>query len=588
MIGVIANDDEKPIVEEFFELFKTPWEFYQPGQRYDAIVATGDEIPPLKTKLLVVYGSAPRSTDACTGIVGCSRRRGASLDYQGTRLPIYGNLLTFEDRAPSPAIVMAGSGMAGLRVPSDNFTLLRLGYDLFQEVRLLLSDGQPFENGHIPALDIHIAMLRDWIIRAGIPLLEIPPAPAGHRFAVCLTHDIDFVGIRNHKLDHTMWGFLSRSTFGSIHNFIRGRISLTCLLKTWRAAASLPFVYLGWAKDFWEPFDWYLQVEKNLPATYYLIPFKKRPGEKVPGRNPSWRAAAYDVSDLPQQTATLTKEGCELGVHGIDAWHSVKKGRDELARLATVSCGSRIGIRMHWLLRDQNTFRVLEEAGFAYDASVGYNQTIGYWCGTAQVFRPLGADTLLELPLHIQDGALFYPQKLDLSEPEAWGRCSELLENAKNYGGVFTVLWHDRSHGPERFWGDFYIRLVDAMRSLDCWFGTATQVTEWFRKRRLVRFEQTKAPDGSTRTHVAYDGKEILPHLKVRVFRPAGGVEDRGARNQINANIVDFPWDGQANEEMDRFLRELWGRFEEQPGVANPREDNETLSQKVQPKRSLR
>jgi len=46
------------------------------------------------------------------------------------------------------------------------------------------------------------------------------------------------------------------------------------------------------------------------------------------------------------------REGCELGVHGIDAWHSVEKGRDELARIAAVTGESRIGIRIHWLLRD--------------------------------------------------------------------------------------------------------------------------------------------------------------------------------------------------------------------------------------------
>ena len=586
MIGVIAKLDEKPIVEEFFELFKTPWEFYRPGRRYDAVVATADEIPPVETSLLVVYGSGTRSIDARSEISGCSRRGGVSLDYQGKRLPIYGDLLTFEDSVPSHTIVMADSGIAGLRIPSDDFTLLRLGYDLFQEVRSLLSDGQPIENAHIPALDIHIAMLRDWIISAGIPLIEIPPAPAGYRFAVCLTHDIDFVGIRNHKFDHTMWGFLYRSTFIAIHNFIRGRISPVRLFKMWRAAASLPFVYLGWAKDFWEPFDWYLQVEKNLPATYFLIPFKKRPGEKVPPRNASWRATAYDVSDLPQWTATLMKEGCELGVHGIDAWHSVKKGRDEFARLATVTGGSRIGIRMHWLLRDQNTFRVLEEAGFDYDASVGYNETLGYRSGTVQVFRPLGADTLLELPLHIQDGALFYPQKLDLSESEAWERCSELMENAKKFGGVLTVLWHDRSHGPERFWGDYYVRLVEALKSLECWFGTGSQVADWFRKRREVRFEQAKAPDGSIRTRIAYDGKEILPPLKIQVYRPEGSVEDWDVRSQMNANIAEFPWNGEASEEMERFLREASGCFEKNTGVVDAREDREILSRKGQSTRS--
>jgi hypothetical protein len=69
---------------------------------------------------------------------------------------------------------------------------------------------------------------------------------------------------------------------------------------------------------------------------------------------------------------------------------------------------------MHWLLQDATTISVLEEAGFAYDSTAGYNETVGYRNGTAQVFRPLGARTLLELPMHIQDGALFYRKRLEL------------------------------------------------------------------------------------------------------------------------------------------------------------------------------
>jgi hypothetical protein len=550
LIGVIVKPDEKPIVEEFFELFKTPWEFYWPGRRYEAIVATVDEIPLVETDLLVVYGSGPRSVDASSEIKACSRRDAVSLDYHGKHLPIYGNLLVFAEEGPGRSLVMADAAIAGLRVPSDDFTLLRLGYDLFQEVRFLLSDGQPIENAHIPALDIHIAMLRNWIVSAGIPLIEVPPAPAGHPFAVCLTHDIDFVGIRNHKFDHTMWGFLYRSIFGSIRNFIRGRISLVRLFQMWRAAASLPFVYIGWAKDFWEPFEWYMAVEKGLPATYFLIPFKKNPGEKVPGTRASRRATAYDISDLPHWTAALVNQGCELGVHGIDAWHSVGKGGEELAAIAAVTGESSIGTRMHWLLRDVSTPSVLERAGYAYDSTIGYNETVGYRAGTSQVFRPWGAQRLLELPLHIQDGALFYPQRLDLSDAEAEKRCHSLIENANKFGGVLTLLWHDRSHGPERFWGDFYIRLVQVLKSCHAWFATGANVVGWFRKRREVRFERVEA-GGSTCTYLRYQGEEIQPPLRIRVYQPPSKINKIERSLETPVKFSDITWNGQFLNELE-------------------------------------
>jgi hypothetical protein len=38
-------------VEEFFELFKTPWESYRLGRLYDVILVTADEVPNIEAKL---------------------------------------------------------------------------------------------------------------------------------------------------------------------------------------------------------------------------------------------------------------------------------------------------------------------------------------------------------------------------------------------------------------------------------------------------------------------------------------------------------------------------------------------------------
>jgi hypothetical protein len=297
-------------------------------------------------------------------------------------------------------------------------------------------------------------------------------------------------------------------------------------------------VYFGWVSDFWEPFAWYLRVEKNLPATYFVIPFKRRAGERVPGQGASRRATAYDVSDIRDWAARLSAAGCELGVHGIDAWHSVPKGRDELNRVVAETAAAGRGIRMHWLLGDERTAATLEQAGYAYDSTAGYNDAIGYRNGTAQVFRPAGAESLLELPLHIQDGALFYPQKLDLSEPEAEKRCAAFIDRACSFGGVLTLLWHDRSHGPERFWGEFYIRLIERLKAANAWFGTAGQIVEWFRARRGVWFETFASPAGVQVVPRAAQG-ELDPPLLVRLYRSRGAGSPSAA-----AAYVDVAWNG--------------------------------------------
>jgi len=259
----------------------------------------------------------------------------------------------------------------------------------------------------------------------------------------------------------------------------------------------------------------------------------------VPGRHAARRAAAYDVTDLAHWTTTLQNSGCEVGVHGIDAWHDVDKGRDERTRVAVVTGDSSLGVRMHWLLSDGKTASVLENSGYAYDATQGYNETVGFRNGTTQTFRPFSTKTLLELPLHIQDGALFYPHNLDLSYPDAEKRCVPLIDHATSSGGLLTVLWHDRSHAPERCWGDFYIRLIDVLRSSDAWFATASQATSWFRQRRDVHFERRCADSG--RLRLRYDGDDIQPALRIRL-------------HQSSSRFVDIPWDGKSAVEWDSSL----------------------------------
>ena len=63
MIGVISKASEEDTVKEFFELFKTPWEFYKENNTYDAVLITCDPQFEVAAKLLVIYGSQENSFD---------------------------------------------------------------------------------------------------------------------------------------------------------------------------------------------------------------------------------------------------------------------------------------------------------------------------------------------------------------------------------------------------------------------------------------------------------------------------------------------------------------------------------------------
>jgi hypothetical protein len=191
---------------------------------------------------------------------------------------------------------------------------------------------------------------------------------------------------------------------------------------------------------------------------------------------------------------------------------------------------------MHWLLMDKQTPQALEAAGYNYDATAGYNELPGYRAGTTQVYRPPGATQLLELPLHIQDGALFYAKRLDLTDTDAWRLCHNMIEHAASAGGVLTLLWHDRSHGPERFWGDFYCRLLGELRKMPVWFATALDVVDWFRSRRAVTFRRTPAGICATRI-----GARPSHPFVLRVHRPG------------SEKPADVSWHGDTDADLSRF-----------------------------------
>jgi hypothetical protein len=520
MIGVSCREEQRAAVAEFFELFKTPWEPHRPqGSYHTLLVSAGLPVPLSAARLVVVFGPAPRADDTAQDVSAGSVLGGTRLELDHGVTPLYGGAMALVPGAPADASIGGADGTFGVRRDFDGRHVWRVGYDLFEEVRILLGRGQPLESAANPTLDLHVELLRRWMLAAGVSFVEIPPAPAGYPFAVALTHDIDFVGIRRHKFDHTLFGFLWRATAGGLIQFAKGRQSLR---NTWRnlvAVLKLPLVWVGAAKDFWMGFDAYRHIERGLAPTYFFIPFRGRAGDKVNAANPGRRAGPYELAEVADLIRELKAEGCEVGVHGIDSWHDVAKGREEIARVAEYKGDRDIGIRMHWLLQDESTPRVLEQAGYLYDSTSGYNDDIGYRAGTHQVFRPLDCRTLLEMPMHIQDGALFYAGKLALSESVAWDRCQAMIANTGRSGGVLTVLWHDRSLGPERHWGDFYARLVDDLKKRGAWFANARTVVDWFRARRAVRFTAQGC-------EFAAGAPRGLPPLRVRTHRPGVAPHD--------------------------------------------------------------
>lgn len=304
MIGIALKLYNVLVITEFFELFKTPWEFFKPDRIYEVIITDETQLDQFEAKLVIAIhresGSIlERNQNKLYG-------QPILVRYEEITFPIYTVIKKIVGSSPLILVEKTGECIGG-SCCNSNKTILHIGYDFFEEAGYLITNGQPPEYAYFPTLDIHINNLRNWILEAGALLIEIPPIANGSKFFACLTHDVDFSGIRNHKFDHTMFGFVYRALFKSVSQYFQGQYSLKMLARNWMAVVKLPFIYLGVLRDFWTTFKQYREIEADAQSTFFFVPFQDKAGKLENGHAPLIRAVKYDVANLKQDIRLVHK-----------------------------------------------------------------------------------------------------------------------------------------------------------------------------------------------------------------------------------------------------------------------------------------
>jgi len=495
MIGVACKPTERETAREFFELFKTPWEVARRDRQYRVVLSTVGRPDGIVAQQLLLYGATKQATDLRAGVT-VERFSGVTeVEWDDLRFPLYRGALFFS--GAGPAVLWSAGHAVDYRGRADDASVWRIGYDLFDEVGHLLTVGQPPSRARTPTLELHIALLRHLLLESGMSFVEVPPRPAGCDFICCLTHDIDFFGITRHVFDRTLAGFVVRASLGTLADVVRRRRPLADAVRNWAALLSLPLVFLGLAPDFWRPIADFARADNGRPSTFFVVPFRDRPGIAPDGGVEARRAVKYQASEVAAQLKAASADGNELAVHGIDAWRDAGAGREELAELLALTGRSTAGIRMHWLYFSADSPHQLEAAGFDYDSTWGYSEAVGYRAGTSQVFCLPGTNGLMELPLCVMDSAMFFPTRMALPRANAAKLCKEIVSIARLWGGTLVINWHDRSTAPERLWGEAYRTLLEEIQlNGRVWYATGTQAVQWFRWRRAIRFSQEAAAGG--------------------------------------------------------------------------------------------
>jgi hypothetical protein len=146
------------------------------------------------------------------------------------------------------------------------------------------------------------------------------------------------------------------------------------------------------------------------------------------------------------------------------------------------------GNRQHYLVfQVPQTWVALEEAGFKYDLTLGFNEHEGFRCGICYPYKPFDVIKreivdIWELPLTVMDGSIFAYQKVSVEQ--GLERVKVLIDTVERYNGVFVPLWHNSSFYIEEDPRPFllYKEMLQYLNTKSSFHGTAGMILQAWEK----------------------------------------------------------------------------------------------------------
>lgn len=202
-------------------------------------------------------------------------------------------------------------------------------------------------------------------------------------------------------------------------------------------------------KDPYDVFDEWMDEAENDGLRWHFNFLGKRPPE-----SDCW----YPL-DAPQVKAlikNIENRGHHIGFHpSYEAFGDVKKFESELDSLRRIARTPVVTGRQHYLrFAAPHTWQTWENAGMAWDSSLGYPEAEGFRCGICNDFPVFDFLTrqmlrLREKPLVAMDVTLaLYRQ---YAPETALERLIALRRQVEQHRGEFVLLWHNSSRNTY-FW----------------------------------------------------------------------------------------------------------------------------------------
>ena len=333
-----------------------------------------------------------------------------------------------------------------------------------------------------------------WLGRHQAPAAP-SPWPDNKPFALCITHDMDHVSSYDVR---SAWRRLGRCwTHGERNLRALGKAAFRAL-KT--AVRSLRPDHLVRGEDRLSDVWKWLQIERSFgfKSTLFYLPTTVTPWHPYDADYAFGDSVRYKRhrATLAHAIREIDRAGWEIGLHGT-YYSATEPGVLKAQKAELEQClGHKVQTtRQHYLQYDPRLSPALQaQAGFLADSTQGFNDLVGFRAGASfpypcwdwQALQPL---PLLEIPLHVQDGALF---RQNPSADDAIKAALAAMESVQQVGGCLTILWHPIWLAREPGLWVFRTLLAEA-KARNAWGCTAAELAAWWR-RRVERASLPPAP----------------------------------------------------------------------------------------------
>ena len=258
-------------------------------------------------------------------------------------------------------------------------------------------------------------------------------------YQLVVSHDVDRIFDTRNK----SWATVAKNAIGDVTK--RGDVALA----TKRIYSKAVSARGDYGSEPSNTFDFIMDCSEqhNIRSAFYFIAHQSAEGLD----------GDYAI-DMPWVRGLLRRihtRGHELGLHAsYNSYNDPVQIGTELSKLQAIAleenvCQDVWGGRQHYLRWAAcTTWQAWEDAGLAYDSTLAFPEAAGFRSGTCFEYPAfnLGSRSTLQLrerPLIVMEASLFSENYMNLSAGDAVDKISHLSATCRDFGGQFTILWHN-------------------------------------------------------------------------------------------------------------------------------------------------